>query len=215
MSLVERYARLPQEIESESFAKIDALLQGMPFAGSDAQIVKRMVHAVGDATIVGDIRIHPQFASRAVSALQRGATVYTDVAMVAAGVSQDLLRRLQCRVVCAMELPNLTDKARQQGVTRAVAAFRELERALDGSLVAVGNAPTALLALIDLMEDSGVKPEAVIGVPVGFVAAAEAKAELVRRDVPYLTLLGTRGGSTLAVAVVNALLRLALGMGNV
>jgi precorrin-8X/cobalt-precorrin-8 methylmutase len=214
MPLVDKYIRLPEEIERESFSRIDVLLKDLSLPAGEAQVVKRMVHAAGDPTIVEDVRLHPQFVARGVDALRAGATIYTDVAMVAVGISPTMCQRLGCRVVCAMDLPGVAQRAAQEGVTRAIAAFRSLGPSLDGSLVAIGNAPTALLALLDLVDEGIARPAAILGLPVGFVSAAESKEELVRRNVPYITLLGTRGGSTLTVAAVNALLRLALNVGN-
>ncbi len=212
--MVERYASRPEEIERQSFQQIEALVSHLALGQAEAQVVARMVHACGDPGIVEGIRIHPRFAAAALEALQAGCTIYTDVAMVAVGISAQHVQRLGCSVVCAMDLPGVPEAAAQQGVTRAIAAFRILGPRLDGSLVAIGNAPTALLALLDLTDSGIARPAAVIGVPVGFVSASEAKEELVCRGIPYITLLGTRGGSTLAVAAVNALLRLALGIAN-
>lgn len=214
MSLVERYAKTPQEIERLSFARIDALLHGLAMGEGETQVVKRIVHAAGDPSIVEDLRIHPRFVASAVDALKQGASIYADVAMVAVGISASHCQPLGCQVICAMDMPGVQERASEQGVTRAIAAFRMLGSSLDSSLVAIGNAPTALLALLDLVDEGVARPAAIVGLPVGFVAASEAKDELVRREVPYLTLLGPRGGSSLAVAAVNALLRLTLGMGN-
>lgn len=212
--MVERYASRPEEIERQSFERIETLIRDLAMGKAEAQVVGRMVHAYGDPGILEGIRIHPRFTAAALEALQTGCTIYTDVAMVAVGISPQHCQRLGCSVVCAMDLPGVPEAAAQQGVTRAIAAFRLVGPRLSGSLVAIGNAPTALLALLDLADLGIARPAAVIGVPVGFVSASEAKEELARRDIPYITLLGTRGGSTLAVAAVNALLRLALGIAN-
>ncbi len=219
-SLVERYALPAAEIEPRSFAIIDGLLPGGPSSvRSDAewQVVRRVVHTTGDPTLAGLLRLHPEAVAAGVAAVRAGADVVTDVRMVAAGISRGLLARWGGSVRCAIAAPEAAERARADGTTRAVAAMRWLagqrrpdgRSSLEGSIVAVGNAPTALLALLDLIDAGAVRPALIVGVPVGFVAAAESKAELMERGVPYITLPGTRGGSTIAVAAVNAILRLA------
>ena len=141
--------------------------------------------------------------------LLRGkAPVVTDVRMVEMGISKALLRDANVVTSCAIDVPEVADRARRDGTTRSVAAIRELAPRIDGSVCAIGNAPTALLALLDLIDAKEVSPALVIGMPVGFVACAESKDELVKRDIPHITILGRRGGSSAAAATVNALLDL-------
>jgi precorrin-8X/cobalt-precorrin-8 methylmutase len=109
---------------------------------------------------------------------------------------------------CLIDAPEVAERARREGTTRSVAAVRELAPLMDGAVLAIGNAPTALLALLDLIDEGRVSPAAVIGMPVGFVACPESKAELAARKVPHITILGRRGGSSAAAATVNALLDL-------
>ncbi|MER3421687.1 MAG: hypothetical protein C4290_14680 [Chloroflexota bacterium] len=213
MSLVERYGLAPEEIERRSFAIIRDLLPDLPGTPAEQQIRIRMIHACGDPGIAPDVHIHPRAVEAGVEALRRGATIFTDVRMISVGVSPGHCERLGVRVECMLDHPGVAERARADGTTRSVAAVRLWASQLDGAVVAVGNAPTALLALLDLVDAGVCRPALVVGTPVGFVNAAEAKEELRRRDaLPSVTVAGWRGGSTLAVAVLNALLRLATGV---
>lgn len=208
-SLVERYALPPEEIEARSFSIIETLLPPLDLPPEARPVLVRMIHAAGDASLAPDVRVHPQAVAAGVAALRGGAPIFTDVKMVASGIDAARAARLGCAVRCVIDEPGVAERARAEGTTRAVAAVRLMGPAMAGSVVAVGNAPTALLALLDLIDGGMAPPALVVGIPVGFVAAAEAKAELARRAVPHITILGARGGSPLAAAAVNALLRLA------
>ena len=145
----------------------------------------------------------------AVSAVRSGATIYTDVRMLAAGINRRITEHFGCRVVCALDQPDVAARAAEAGITRSRAAFESLGQALDGALVAVGNAPTALLALLDLIKEGRARPACVVGMPVGFVQARESKERLYHSGVPCVTLRGFRGGSALAAAAINAIRELA------
>ena len=154
-----------------------------------------------------------RFANGAVDAalesLKNARRVVTDVRMVQVGISRAALARRGVETDCLIDAPAVAERARREGTTRSVAAVRELAPQMDGAVVAIGNAPTALLALLDLIDEGQVSPAAVIGMPVGFVACPESKAELASRNVPHITILGRRGGSSAAApATVNALLDL-------
>jgi precorrin-8X/cobalt-precorrin-8 methylmutase len=207
---VERYALPPAEIERRSLGMVDAALAGR-FADPDERAVAgRVVYAAGDLALAGALRFTHAAVPAALAALRAGCRVAVDVRMLAAGVDRALCGRLGCELLCAIEAPGVAELARAQGVTRTLAGMRALRPYLDGALVVVGNAPTALLALLDLIDAGTVRPACVVGMPVGFVAAAESKAELLRRDLPAIVIEGTRGGSAPAAAALNALLRLAL-----
>ncbi len=207
-SLVDRFALPPNSIEARSFDIIGGLLPPLAFSEAEMQVVKRIVHTTGDPGIVEHIRLHSEAIRSGLHAIHRGATIATDVKMVAAGINKAIAGRFGCVIRCAMDSPDVAVMAERDGQTRAVVAMRMLADDLDGNIVAIGNAPTALFALLDLI-DSGCRPPAlVVGTPVGFVGAVEAKAELMKRHTPYITIEGTRGGSTIAVASVNALLKL-------
>ena len=144
-----------------------------------------------------------------IAAIREGKPIFTDVRMVAVGINYHLTQEFGCSVHCALDEPGMMKQAQEEGVTRSAGAIRWLGRKLDGAIVVIGNAPTALLALLDLIDSGDVRPALVVGMPVGFVQAEESKAELTKRDVPYITVEGTRGGSAMAIATVNALLKLA------
>ena len=210
-TLVGRYALPPDAIEARSFGIIEGLLGPRAWSPEERQIAVRLVHATGDVAVADQLRVHPQAVEAGRRALTAGREVFTDVNMVAVGINKALLAGLGCRTVCAIDDPEVAAQARAQGTTRAIAAMRVLGPRMDGAIVAIGNAPTALLALLDAVDEGSVRPGVIVGTPVGFVAAIESKAELMRRQVPYVTVEGTRGGSAVAAAIVNALLRLAQG----
>lgn len=207
-SLVEQYALPPDQIEPLSMHRAAPFLSGLEGMRShDAELVRRLVYAVGDPQIQPAIRIHPDAVKAGIAALQQGKPVITDVRMVRAGIDRKQAARFGVRLVCAMDAPGVIARARTSGQTRAVEAIRAVATDLDGAVAVIGNAPTALLGLLDLVDAGLARPALIIAMPVGFVAAAEAKEELLHRSVPYITVLGTRGGSGLAVSAANTLLR--------
>lgn len=213
MTLVERYGLPPEEIERRSFEIIRGLIPDLSGTPEEQQVRVRMVHAAGDPTIARDVHIHPRAIEAGVEAFRSGAPIVTDVRMIAVGVSPGHCEQLGVRVECMLDHPDAAARARADGTTRAVAAVRLWGPRLDGAVVAIGNAPTALLALLDLVDAGVCRPALVVGTPVGFVNAAESKEELRRREaVPSIAVAGWRGGSTLAVAALNALLRMATGI---
>lgn len=210
MSLVERYARLPEEIDRESLKMVQAdLPRGISLPPREHYILCRIVRAEGDPAIAPAVRFSPDAVAQGIAALRAGADVVTDVRMVEMGISRALLTRRQVATRCLIDVPEVAARAQREGTTRSVAAVRELAPYISGAVVAVGNAPTALLALLDLVDAGAVSPALIIGMPVGFVACAESKDELARRPASFITILGRRGGSSAAAATVNALLELA------
>jgi precorrin-8X/cobalt-precorrin-8 methylmutase len=218
LSLVEQYALPAGQIEPRSMAIIQGLLPPSDDSQQALAVVHRIVHTTGDLSLADQIKFHQAALPAGIQALKTGCAIITDVHMVEAGISRPLMEKLGCSLHCVIDHPEVYAMADSAGVTRSIAAMRWLAQptssggpVLDGAIVAIGNAPTALLALLDLVDAGVVRPALIVGVPVGFVAAAESKKELMDRDTPYITLPGTRGGSTIAVATVNALLRLAAG----
>ena len=212
MSLVEQYALLPDEIDRESLKMVQAdLPRGLTLNPREHYVLCRIVRAEGDPAIAESVRFSPGAVEQGLAALRAGADVVTDVRMVEMGISKALLHRRQVATRCRIDTPEVAARAQREGTTRSVASVRELAPHLNGAVVAVGNAPTALLALLDLVDAGAVSPALIIGMPVGFVACAESKDELVRRSdsVPCIAILGRRGGSSAAAATVNALLELA------
>lgn len=207
---------LPHEIERESFRIIRAELGPHHFTEAELAIVVRVIHATGDFEYAQLIRFHPQAIARGLAALRGGATLVADVEMVRAGIASHWLASFGGHVVCDIRAPEVYALAQAEGMTRSTAAMRRNAQAIHGGLVAIGNAPTALLEVLRLVREAGVRPALVVGVPVGFVNAAESKSSLIALagedaawDVPYITTIGRKGGSSVAAAIINALLRLA------
>ena len=199
------YERDGAAIYRQSFATIraEADLRGIP---ADLEpVVVRMIHACGDVGIVPLVDATDGFAGAATAALQAGRPIWCDAEMVAHGITR---RRLPAdnEVRCSVRDPEVAGRAVAQGTTRSAAAVDAWLDDLDGALAVIGNAPTALFRLLELMLDGRARPAAVIGIPVGFVGAAESKRALVdlSAGVPYLTVHGRRGGSAMAAAAVNA-----------
>lgn len=203
----------PEQIEARSFEIISGLLPGIDQTRPEWHVLRRIVHATGDPDIAPAVKFHPTAIEAGVRALCSGCPIIVDVAMVAAGINRRLAGQLGCEVLCAIADPAVVAMARDQGLTRGAAAMRFLSPRIQGAVVAIGNAPTALFSLLETMEGGLEPPALVVGTPVGFVGATESKLELVKRGetgLSYLTIEGTRGGSAAAVAAVNALLRLAV-----
>ncbi len=209
MSLVQQYALLPDEIDRESLKLVQASLpKSMTLSPREHYVLCRIVRAEGDPEIAADVKFSPGAVDLGLAALKSGAEVITDVRMVEMGISKALLMSSRVTTRCSIDDPIVAARAQREATTRSVAAVRELAPHMNGAVVAVGNAPTALLGLLDLVDAGTVSPALIIGMPVGFVACAESKQELARRPVPYITILGRRGGSSAAAATVNALLDL-------
>ena len=198
------YIRDGAEIYRRSFATIraEADLDGLP--PEVAQVAVRMIHACGMTDLVRDLAWSPQVVTRARAALRAGAPVLCDAEMVASGITR---RRLPAdnEVVCTLNDPRVPELAERLGTTRSAAALELWRDRLAGSVVAIGNAPTALFRLLELVAEGAGRPAAVLGIPVGFVGAAESKLALVHSGLDYLVVHGRRGGSALAAAAVNAI----------
>ncbi len=199
----------PAEIEGKSFQIISQLLPDLPLTPAERSVVVRVVHATGDPALASHLVFSPGAVERGVAALADGAAVICDVNMVRSGLAPSL-RRLGMEPVCLVEAPETISLAAREGVTRSVAAMRVAREQLDGGIVVIGNAPTALLEVVRLGREEGVRPALVVGVPVGFVAAAESKEALTSSELTHITMPGLRGGTPIAVAIVNALARLAV-----
>jgi precorrin-8X/cobalt-precorrin-8 methylmutase len=200
------YVRDGAEIYRRSFATIraEATLSGLP---SDvARVAVRMIHSCGMVDLVADLAYSVDVVAKARAALLAGAPVLCDAAMIAAGVTR---RRLPAsnEIICTLTDPRVPELAASLATTRSAAALELWDGYLDGAVVAIGNAPTALFRLLELIDAGAPRPAAILGLPVGFVGAVESKVELARHPagIPYLTVHGRRGGSALAVAAVNAI----------
>jgi precorrin-8X/cobalt-precorrin-8 methylmutase len=200
---------VPHEIERKSFEIIAKRLDLKKWRPEVRPVVLRVVHATGDCGIARRLRFHPSALKAARVALRSCARVVTDVNMVKAGINSALVGRHKNRVSCAIRHADVAVRARRERTTRAAAAMQKCKRILHGGIAVIGNAPTALFSVLDMIRE-GIRPALVVGVPVGFVGAAESKRALEKSNVPYITLRGTRGGSSVAVAIMNALLNLAV-----
>ena len=201
----------PEAIEQQSMEIVEKLLPP-PLSMSEGEraVVKRVVHASGDPEIARLMKFSPSAIPSGLSAMAKGSSIFTDVRMVAVGINNHLAKNCGCSLSCAMDETEGFKQTKKGSVTRTAAAIRHLGTRLNGTIVAIGNAPTALLALLDLIDRKEIRPALVVGMPVGFVQAKESKEELMKRDVPYITVVGTRGGSAMAVATINALLKMAV-----
>jgi precorrin-8X/cobalt-precorrin-8 methylmutase len=197
----------PEEIEAESFRIIERELGPTRFTSEEFSLVRRIIHATGDFSFADTLRFHPEAVRAGLHAIRSGRNILVDVNMAASGISARLLAPFGGRVICRVAEPETVAMARTGGTTRSEAAMARATGDNIG-IVAVGNAPTALLKVMELIEQGLLAPDLVIGVPVGFVNAAESKDLLAEKPYPFLTALGRKGGTPVAVAAVNALLRL-------
>jgi precorrin-8X/cobalt-precorrin-8 methylmutase len=199
------YIREGAEIYRRSFAIIRAEADLSPFSGTAERVVVRMIHACGMTDLPRDVDLSPNFAEVAEAALKRGAPILCDAKMVANGITRARLPAGN-EVICTLDDPRVPALAADLGNTRSAAAMELWRERLEGALVVFGNAPTALFHLLEMLDAGVPKPAAVIGIPVGFIGAAESKEALARDGrVPYLVVHGRRGGSAMAAAAVNAL----------
>ncbi|MGY2084090.1 precorrin-8X methylmutase [Blastococcus sp. SYSU DS0539] len=198
------YEKDGAEIYRRSFATIraEADLAGLP--ADVAQVAVRMIHACGQVDLVGDVTHSPAVVQRAREALHAGAPVLCDAQMVASGITR---RRLPADndVVCTLHDPRTPGLAAELGTTRTAAALELWRDRLDGAVVAIGNAPTALFHLLEMVAAGAPRPAAVIGIPVGFIGAVESKEALAASDLEHLVVHGRRGGSAITAAAINAI----------
>ncbi|KQO72991.1 precorrin-8X methylmutase [Methylobacterium sp. Leaf469] len=199
------YLRDGQAIYARSFAMIRAEADLARFHGTAERVVVRMIHACGMTDLPRDVEASDDFASRGEAALKAGAPILCDVRMVADGVTRARLPANN-QVICTLSDPRVPELAAAMGTTRSAAAMELWREHLPGSVVAVGNAPTSLFRLLELLDEGVAPPAAIIGIPVGFVGAAESKEALARDGrVPFIVVHGRRGGSAMTAAAINAL----------
>ncbi|GAB3622455.1 precorrin-8X methylmutase [Mariniluteicoccus endophyticus] len=196
------------EIYRRSFAMIREEADLSAFDPDQATVAVRIIHAAGDPAIASEIVMHPRLVPAAREALRAGAPILTDATMITSGITR---KRLPAdnEVRNLLGDPRVPELAKKWGTTRSAAAVSLWGEAIEGSVVAIGNAPTALFHLLELVADGGPRPAAVIGVPVGFVGSAESKEALAANDLdlPWLVVRGRRGGSAMAASAINALAR--------
>ena len=198
------YVRDGAEIYRRSFATIRAEADLTRLPADISRVVVRMIHACGMVDLAADVAYSPDVIVKAQAALQAGAPILCDAQMVASGITRTRLPAGN-EVICTLSDPAVVQIAARIGNTRSAAAIDLWLDRLDGSVVAIGNAPTTLFRLLDLIADGAPRPAAIIGVPVGFIGAAESKQALAATSLEHLVVHGRRGGSAMAVAAVNAI----------
>jgi precorrin-8X/cobalt-precorrin-8 methylmutase len=200
------YLRDGAAIYERSFAIIRAEADLSRFSKEEAEIAVRMIHAAGQVSLADSIRFGPGLVTAAREALRHGAPILCDAEMVAHGVTRARLPANN-EVICTLRDPSVPELAAKLGTTRSAAALELWRDRLDGAVVAIGNAPTALFRVLEMLDEGAAKPAAILGIPVGFVGAAESKEALAAnpRGVPYLIVRGRIGGSAITAAAVNAL----------
>ena len=196
----------PEEIEQASMKTITEEMGAWTGAEENLTVVKRVIHTTADFDFKETMLFSAEAVTKARKALADGAAVVTVTQMAAAGINKAAAAKYNVRVICRMSDPEIREEALRRGVTRAVVSMETAVRDTPEAIFAIGNAPTALIRLCELIKEEKAKPALVIGVPVGFVNVVESKELLARTDVPFIAAMGRKGGSTVASAIVNALL---------
>lgn len=202
---------LPEEIEKRSFEIITEELGGILLDEEQALVIKRVIHTTADFDYVENLCFSEGAVRKMQEAIKNGACIVTDTQMAKAGINKKELSRYGGEIFCFMGDEDVAARAKEKGGTRAAASMEKAAGLGKEVIFAIGNAPTALMRLYELMQEGMVRPKGIIGVPVGFVNVVEAKEMVLKADVPYIVARGRKGGSNVAAAVCNALL---YGMGR-
>ena len=199
------YIKVPMDIEKRSFEIIGEEMGNHDFSDRELNVVKRVIHTTADFEYKDLIRIDEQSIDKALSLLKKGCKIYTDTQMIKSGINKKALEKLGCEIVNYVSTEEAFRIAKEKNITRSMAA---IEIAMNEGIefFVFGNAPTALYRLIELYSEGKAKPKFVIGAPIGFVGASESKEELLKTDLDNITIRGRKGGSTVSVAIVNALM---------
>ena len=202
--------RKGQSIEDESMEIIEREVGSHPYNDVEWPIVRRVIHATADFDFAGKNKIifHKDAITSGTSALKNGCSIIVDVNGVIGGLNKQNPKDFENNIICNISDPDLAERAKQENKTRAQMSMRVAASEINGGVVVIGNAPTALLEVIKMIREGVTKPALVIGIPVGFVSAAESKEELQTVDVPFITNTGRKGGSSCAASIVNALFKL-------
>ena len=200
------YIRDPSAIYARSFEMIRAEADLSPVPENARAIATRIIHSCGMGEIVDDLTITDDFVDTAANALAAGKPVFVDVEMVRHGIIPHFLPK-NVEIICTLNDPRAREIGLSKGITRSAAAVELWREKMAGSIVVIGNAPTALFRVLELIDEGATRPAAIVGMPVGFVGAAESKQELINnpRGIPYATIQGRKGGSAMASSVINAL----------
>jgi precorrin-8X/cobalt-precorrin-8 methylmutase len=199
----------PAEIYRRSFALIREAFGDRWPEGPEQEIIKRIAHTTADVDFALTFRMSDDALKKGVEALRGGKGIVTDVSMVSAGIRKEPLERFGCSLNCLLYDEGVAAEAKERGTTKAAVAIGRAAPLYEGGIVSIGNAPTALFELLDLIKEGKAAPALIVGVPVGFVGAAESKLELMEAGVPFISNPCKRGGSPIAATVVNGLCTLA------
>jgi len=202
--------RKGQSIEDESMEIIEREVGSHPYNKMEWPIVRRIIHATADFDFAGENKIvfHKDAITSGINALKNGCSIIVDVNGVIGGLNKQNPKDFGNNLICNISDPDLAERAKQENKTRAQMSMRIAASEMNGGILVIGNAPTALLEVIKMIREGVTKPALVIGIPVGFVSAAESKEELQTVDVPFITNTGRKGGSSCAASIVNALFKL-------
>ncbi len=195
----------PEQIEQKSFQIIDEEIGEHTFSEEQYAVVQRVIHASADFELGKSLLFHPRAVEAGVAAIRAGKKIVADVQMVQVGINKARIEKYGGSVHVYISDEDVIKEAKRLNTTRAIVAMRKAVQEAEGGIFAIGNAPTALLELIRLVKEGEARPSLIIGLPVGFVSAAESKEELAKLDVPFITNIGRKGGSTVTVAALNAL----------
>lgn len=203
------YIKEPMAIENGSMAIIEQeMANPAVFDERELKVVKRVIHTTADFEYEKLIRFGGNPISAMLKAIREGCKIYADTNMIAVGVNRRLLKEFGCQIVNYVHDEDVAAKAKEQGITRSMVAMEKAFADESIRIYLIGNAPTALLKLMELAEAKGRKPDVIVGVPVGFVGAAESKDELMETDHTYMSIEGRKGGSPVAAAMMNAVLKI-------
>ncbi len=200
------YIKVPHEIEDRSFEIITEELGDKTFPEEIGKIIKRIIHTTADFQYADITRISPTAIQSAKDAIAKGVNIVTDTQMSKSGINKARLKKYGGDVYCFISDEDVALRAKEKGITRAMVSMEKAMEDENNQIFVIGNAPTALFELKRFIEEGRVKPALVVGVPVGFVGAAESKEALEALDVPYILTRGRKGGSTVAASIINAIL---------
>lgn len=199
----------PNDIEKRSFEIITEELGSRDIDERNAPIIKRVIHTTADFEYVDTLCFSDDVVMKAIGYLKNGACIVTDTQMAKSGINKAALSRCNCEVQCFISDEDVAARAKEEGITRAAISMRKAAAIDKPLIIAVGNAPTALIELDELIKGGHILPKLIIGVPVGFVNVVESKELIIETGIPYIVARGRKGGSNVAAAIVNALLYLA------
>ena len=201
----------PNLIEDRSFEIISGMLPDLKLSYAEKEVLKRVIHATTELNYAKDLFFHPRAVKAGLKAIKEGKDIICDVSMVEVGINRKALSGFGGKAICMINDKGVIKKSAELKIARAILSMRKAAPLMKGAIVAIGNAPTALFELCDLIKKNKADPALIIGVPVGFVGAVESKKALTLLKTPYITNSSTKGGSSVAAACANALLKIAEG----